>query len=215
MRLSSRSASTRGCVAQGLTRAASSGRQLLEQASLSTGCGAGPAGAAAVARGRRLAFAQQGVEFAGHQLAHLAQAVEQLAGIAAVSRGRPGPCWRDPGQVAVAGGQQVRLLVVEVLDAVLDPAQEVVARGQCWAVSGFISPRSARRCSARQRRARADLGELPAAHHQHQLHDEFDLADAAARLSLTSLARSGRPAARRCASSRILRCSWRRPSKTP
>ena len=32
--------------------------------------------------------------------------------------------------------------------------------------------------------------------------------------SFTSLARSGRPAARRCASSRILRCSWRRPSNT-
>jgi hypothetical protein len=35
------------------------------------------------------------------------------------------------------------------------------------------------------------------------------------RESLTSLARSGRPAARRCASSRTFRCSWRRPSKTP
>jgi len=35
------------------------------------------------------------------------------------------------------------------------------------------------------------------------------------RESFTSLARSGRPAARLAASSRILRCSWRRPSKTP
>ena len=35
------------------------------------------------------------------------------------------------------------------------------------------------------------------------------------RESLTSFARSGRPAARRWASSRILRCSWRRPSKMP
>ena len=33
--------------------------------------------------------------------------------------------------------------------------------------------------------------------------------------SFTSLARSGLPAARRWASSRILRCNWRRPSKTP
>jgi hypothetical protein len=35
------------------------------------------------------------------------------------------------------------------------------------------------------------------------------------RESLTSLARSGRPAARRCASSRTLTWSWRSPSKTP
>jgi hypothetical protein len=32
-----------------------------------------------------------------------------------------------------------------------------------------------------QRGARAQLGELPAAHHLQQLHGEFDLADAAAR----------------------------------
>ena len=73
------------------------------------------------------------------------------------------------------------LLVVQVLDAVLDPAQELVGAGQ--RVGGRLR-HQARRGDALQRlqrRARAQLGELAAAHHLQQLHGELDLADAAAR----------------------------------
>jgi len=75
----------------------------------------------------------------------------------------------------------VGLLVVEVLDAVLDPAQEHIGAGQ--RVGGFLR-HQAGACHPLQRIERgsgAQLRELAAAHHLQQLHGEFDLADAAAR----------------------------------
>ena len=87
----------------------------------------------------------------------------------------------QPGQVVVAGGQGVRLLVVEVLGAVFDPAQKHISLAQrigggLWHELGARQPRQ-----GVQRGPGAQFGELPAAHHLQQLHGELDLADAAAR----------------------------------
>ncbi len=87
----------------------------------------------------------------------------------------------DPGQVVVARGQDVGLLVVQVLDAVLHAAQKDV--GACQGVGG-LRRHEPGGCQARQcvqRGAAAQFGELPAAHHLQQLHGELDFADAAAR----------------------------------
>ncbi|MCY1523352.1 hypothetical protein D9M68_582470 [compost metagenome] len=88
---------------------------------------------------------------------------------------------RDPAQVVVVDRQHVRLLVVQVLDAVLHAAQELVGRGQ--RVGRVLRHEvGARQPLQRiERGARAQLGELAAAHHLQQLHGEFDFADAAAR----------------------------------
>jgi hypothetical protein len=87
----------------------------------------------------------------------------------------------DPAQVVVGHRQHVGLLVVQVLDAVLDAAQELVGRGQ--RIGGFLRHEvGARQALQRvQRGPRAQFGELAAAHHLQQLHGELDLADAAAR----------------------------------
>ena len=87
----------------------------------------------------------------------------------------------DPVQVMVLRRQHMGLLVVQVLDAVLDPAQKVVGLGQCFGrflrhEAGLGQPGQ---CA--QRRAGPEFGVLAAAHHLQQLHDEFDFADAAAR----------------------------------
>ena len=126
--------------------------------------------------GGRLAIVQQRVEFGGHQFAHLAQAIEQRRRRAQArprlraiqpSRRRPSAAGASAGRRGTGCGAR---------------------RG-----AGRRSPRPARgggrlhqagaasALEALQRRAGADLGELPAARHQHQLHDELDLADAAAR----------------------------------
>ena len=151
------------------------------KSSLSTGSGGGAAAAAAVAvavRRRRAAVVQQRVELGGDELAHLAQPVEQLAAVGVAGQAQAGG---DPRQVVVGARQQVRLLVVEVLDAVLDAAQEGVGVGQPLGGVGLHQPARGQPLQRLERGARADLRELPAAHHQQQLHDELDLADAAAR----------------------------------
>ena len=56
-----------------------------------------------------------------------------------------------------------------------------VALGQPFGGGRLHQAARAQPLQAAQRRARADLRVLAAAHHQHQLHDELDLADAAAR----------------------------------
>ncbi len=73
------------------------------------------------------------------------------------------------------------LLVVEKLDPVLDTAQEDITRGQRLRGVRLHQAAVDQPLQAAQRAACADLGELPAADDQHQLDDEFDLADAAAR----------------------------------
>ena len=141
-------------------------------------------GAAAAAAGlallrhRRLAVVQQRVELGGHQLACGAQPLEQLAGVGVAAQVQAA-C--NPAQVIVTRGQQMRLLVIEVLDAMLDAAQEGVGRGQRVGGGRLHQPAGGQALQALQGGARADLGELAAAHDEQQLHDELDLADAAAR----------------------------------
>ena len=87
----------------------------------------------------------------------------------------------NPAEVVVAGGQDVGLLVVQVLDAVLHTAQKVIgARHRIGGVLGHqAGVGHALQCVYRG--AGAQFGELPAAHHLQQLHGKFNLADAAAR----------------------------------
>ena len=87
----------------------------------------------------------------------------------------------DPGQVGVHRGQYMGLLVVQVLDAVLDPAQKGV--GPCQGVGSGLGhqPGVGQALQRIQCRADAQLGELAAAHHLQQLHGKFNLADTTAR----------------------------------
>ena len=75
----------------------------------------------------------------------------------------------------------MRLPVVEELYAVLDAAQEGVGNGQRFGGSRFHQPAGCQAPQRSQGRARAHFRELPAPHHQQQLDDELDLADATAR----------------------------------
>ncbi len=147
-------------------------------ASGSRGCTAIVVGCGSGAGGARLAFVQQGVELVGDEFADLAEALEQLA-CAGGGVGREAV--RDPAQIGVGSRQQMRLLVVQKLDAVLDPTQEQIRLGQPCGGFRRHQPTGGKATQRRQRRAAANLGELPATHDQQQLHDEFDLADAAAR----------------------------------
>ena len=118
--------------------------------------------------------AEQDVELAGDQFAVRVQVVQKGAAVAVAQRAG------NPGQVVVAGRQDVGLLVVKVLDAVLDAAQKVVSPRH--RISRFLR-HQARLGDARQRLHRgpgAQLGKLPAAHHLQHLHGKFNLADAAA-----------------------------------
>ena len=75
--------------------------------------------------------------------------------------------------------QRLRLLVVAILQAVLEPAQEKV-RGMEPAGRRFGQQTPARDCRQRRQRAAHAQRRLAAAAHQLQrLHDELDLADAA------------------------------------
>ena len=136
----------------------------------------GTFGAAAAAFGALLLVvaSQQSVELLRHQFAVGVQVVQERAQ-AAVAQGLG-----DPQQVVVAGGQHVGLLVVQVLDAVLDPAEEFVRTTQC--IGGVLAhqPGMGHTLQCGHGGAGAQLGELAAAHHLQQLHGEFDLADATA-----------------------------------
>jgi len=151
--------------------------QLLQQGLQLGRWGRGSAGAATAAA-VALFFAratQQGVELLRHQLAVGVQLVQERAAVFETQS------LGDPGQVVVARGQHVGLLVVQVLDAVLHLAQEHIGAGH--GVGRFLGhqPGLGQALQRVQRGAAAQLGELPAAHHLQQLHGELDLADAAAR----------------------------------
>ena len=120
---------------------------------------------------------QQQVELAGDVLTRLAEAIEQRARAARLG----GEAGGDPRQVTVVLGQDVGLLVVEVLDPVLDPAQQGVGSGQPLGAGPLHQAAGGELVERLQGRAGADLGELAATHDQQQLDDELDLADAAAR----------------------------------
>ena len=73
------------------------------------------------------------------------------------------------------------LLVVKILDAVLDPAQELVGPSQRIGRLLRHQAGGGHPLQCLQRRPGPQLGELAAPDHLQQLHDELDLADAAAR----------------------------------
>ena len=162
-----------------------------------------PAALAGIARavaGRwRLAVMQEGIKLGGHQLADFAQAVQQRTGLCVVGPGASPHCSGcragggrrqaahqaqrrgDPRQVSIVGGQQMGLLVIQVLDAVLDLAQNHVGVGQLGRGVRLHQAAGGHPLQAFEGGPGADLRELPTPHHQQQLHDEFNLADAAAR----------------------------------
>ena len=119
--------------------------------------------------------AEQGVELLRHQFAVLVELVQKAAGIG-IAQGAG-----NPQQIIVACGQHVGLLVVQVLDAVFHLAQEDVGAAQRIGNLGAHQIGLHQALQGFQRGSAAQLGELAAAHHLQQLHDEFDLADAAAR----------------------------------
>ena len=75
----------------------------------------------------------------------------------------------------------MRLLVVEILNAVLDLAQEFVIQRQALGGVGLHQAARHQSLQTAQRAAGADFGELTTAHDQHQLDGKFNLADATAR----------------------------------
>ena len=130
-----------------------------------------PVAALALAAGA----AEQGVEFLRDQLA---MCVELMQEGAAVGKAHGA---RDPAEVMVASHQHVGLLVVQVLDAVLDPPQEFVGARQGIGRGLRHQPGGGHPLQCLQCRPRAQLGVMAAANHLQQLHGELDLADAATR----------------------------------
>ena len=85
----------------------------------------------------------------------------------------------NPAQIAVLGRQDVGLLVIEVLDAVFDPAQEDIGFGQRLR-RGLRHQTGARQpLQSVQGWTGSQFGELAAAHHLQQLHGELDFPDTA------------------------------------
>ena len=86
---------------------------------------------------------------------------------------------RQQRQLARIGGYGVHLLIVPVLQAVLEIAQEDISGGEFR--DGRPGQKSARveRSERRQRAAQAQAGLLAAAHELQRLDDEFDFADTA------------------------------------
>ncbi len=176
-----------------------------------------PAVRAVAAVAGLLLAAEQLVELLGHELAMRVELRQEGAAARVAQR------LRDPAQVVVVHRQHMGLLVVQVLDAVLDAAQELVGRGQ--RIGRLLRHQAGARQALQriERGPRAQLGELAAAHHLQQLHGELDLADAAARQlhvvgALGPARRCGAPPARgsagaACAASRT-RCSRGSARKT-
>ena len=121
-----------------------------------------------------LAAAEQRIEFLRHQFAVRVELVQQGRHAGQAHGGG------HPVQVVVLCRQHMGLLIVEVLDAVLDPAQEVIGLGQRFGAGLGHQPGPGQTRQRIERGARAQFGKLAAANHLQQLHDELDLADAAA-----------------------------------
>ena len=75
----------------------------------------------------------------------------------------------------------MRLLILQILNAVFDPAQKHIGLGQRSGGSRRHQIRPLQSLQRLQGGPRAQLRELTSTHHLLQLHGEFDLADAAAR----------------------------------
>ena len=134
----------------------------------------GLGGAAFVVVALLLIAAEQGVELLRHQFAVLVKLVQKGAAVGKTHGAG------NPQQIVVACGQHMGLLVVQVLNAMLNLAQEGIGAAQGVGNLGTHQIGAHQTLQRLQRRAAAQLGELAAAHHLQQLHDEFDLANAAA-----------------------------------
>ena len=88
---------------------------------------------------------------------------------------------REPLQIVGVGGQDVGLLVVQILNAVLDLAQEDIGLRQCGGGLARHQTRPSQLSQCIYRGAHAQFGVLAAAHDLQQLHGKFNFADAAAR----------------------------------
>ena len=88
---------------------------------------------------------------------------------------------RDPSQIRIGSGQDVGLLIVQVLDAVLHLAQKHVgiAHGIGCGLRHQSCPHQALQGALGG--AGAQLGELTATHHLQELYGKFDFANAPAR----------------------------------
>ena len=104
----------------------------------------------------------------------------------------------DPVQVMVLCGQHMGLLVIQVLDAVLYPAQEVIGLCQRLCCALLHEARLGEAWQGAQCGTGPEFRKLATAHNLEQLHNKFDLPDAAPReldvvgplrVSCTALAR--------------------------
>jgi hypothetical protein len=193
----------------GRTRAASSGGSWPRKVSASTGIGAGPQLLQPLPVEPRPSRSSRSNSPATYSRASPSRSSSAHGPLASAPR-----LGGDPGQVAVVLGQDVRLLVVEVLDPVLDPAQQRVRGGEPLGAGALHQAAGGELVERLQRRAGADLGELAAAHDEQQLDDELDLADAAARqLDVVGALRPPGGAALRLVAH--LGVELAQPSKTP
>src|SRR5260221_13246429 len=85
----------------------------------------------------------------------------------------------DDGLVLGRARQGLRLLVVVVLQAMLETAQEIVGAGEARDARGLDQPALGERLHGGARGGRAQSRLASAAHHLEELHPELDLADAA------------------------------------
>ena len=123
----------------------------------------------------RAIAAEQGVEFACDDVAVVQQILHEAACVS-IFHG-PG----DPEQIFVASRQDVGLLVIQVLDAVLYAAQKNISLRKGLRHWRAHETRTGQLRQGIKRCANPQFRELAAAHHLQQLHDEFDFAYAATR----------------------------------
>ena len=106
-----------------------------------------------------LRTAQQGVKFLRYQFAVAVEFAQEGAAVSKVQG------FGNPAQIGIIGGQDMGLLVIQVLDTVLHLAQEVVRLCQgigcrLWHQSGRGQP-----LQGADSGARAQFGVLPTPHH--------------------------------------------------
>ena len=88
---------------------------------------------------------------------------------------------RKPSQIRIVGGQDMGLGIVKVLDAVFKLAQKHIGLREPIRRLRSDQPSACQLLQPTQSGTSAHLRKLPAAHHQQQLHQEFDFANPTAR----------------------------------
>jgi len=121
-----------------------------------------------------LGAAQQGVKLLCHQFALAVEFGQKWADTLKTHR----LC--NPIQIGIHRWQNVGLLVVQILNAVLDLAQEDIGFGQGICSGLGHQPGNGQFLQGTLCGAGAQLGELSSADHLQKLHREFNLANAAA-----------------------------------